>query len=393
MMDIANISFISHTLYLSIQKKLLFPSIHHVYTTHRQILLDIAREKNNIDILGDGRCDSPGYSAKYGTYTIMNGSSGEILDFHIAHKTLAGNSARMELDGFKKVLERIENNGVKINSLTTDRHKQLRSFIRKERKDIKHQFDVWHVGKNIKKKLLKLAKKITCSDLKPWIKAVINHFWWSCSSCNGNVKELKEKWISILCHVTNKHRWEGNTYFKRCQHKRITKREKREKKWLKLGTPSYLALEKVVLNKYLLADLKYLTDFNHTGTLEVYHSLYNKYCPKRLHFSYHGMIARSQLAVLDFNSGVGAQQATTKAGNLRFKQQYSRITDTWVLKKIASKKNRTYRYDLMEDVFYLKKSNENYPIASLHDVPQNIAPIEKPDKAEAMMNQRTRFIL
>ena len=57
-------------------------------------------------------------------------------------------------------------------------------------------------------------------------------------------------------------------------------------------------------DKRLLNDLKYVTDFNHTDTLEVYHSLYNKYSPKRLHFSYPFMIARVQLAVLEFNSVV-----------------------------------------------------------------------------------------
>ena len=73
-------------------------------------------------------------------------------------------------------------------------------------------------------------------------------------------------------------------------------------------------------------DLKYLSNFNHTATLEVYHSLHNKYCPKRLHFSYEGMIACSQLVVLDFNPGDGLKQAETKLGELRFKQQFSKVT-------------------------------------------------------------------
>ena len=39
----------------------------------------------------------------------------------------------------------------------------------------------------------------------------------------------------------------------------------------------FLALEKIVKSQYLLGDLKHLTHFNHTGTLEVYHSVYSKY--------------------------------------------------------------------------------------------------------------------
>ena len=41
----------------------------------------------------------------------------------------------------------------------TDRHQQIRAYMKKERADITHQFDIWHVGKNIKKKLVKKAKK------------------------------------------------------------------------------------------------------------------------------------------------------------------------------------------------------------------------------------------
>ena len=84
-------------------------------------------------------------------------------------------------------------------------------------------------------------------------------------------------------------------------------------------------------DKNLLGAIKFLTKFNHTGTLEVYHSLYNKYAPKRLHFSLHGMIARTELAALDFNCSVGIGQAKTKSGKLRFKQQFSKVTQSWVV--------------------------------------------------------------
>ena len=42
---------------------------------------------------------------------------------------------------------------------------------------------------------------------------------------------------------------------------------------------------------------------NEMVELEVFHSLYNLYCPKRISFSYEGMYARTQLAVMDHNSG------------------------------------------------------------------------------------------
>ena len=40
------------------------------------------------------------------------------------------------------------------------------------------------------------------------------------------------------------------------------------------------------------------------------------------------MVARAELAVLGFNSGVGVGQAKTQSGKLRFKQQYSKVTQS-----------------------------------------------------------------
>ena len=59
----------------------------------------------------------------------------------------------MELDGLKHTLRRLDDSGINIASLTTDRLKQVRKYMREERKDVTHQFDIWHVSKNIKKKL------------------------------------------------------------------------------------------------------------------------------------------------------------------------------------------------------------------------------------------------
>ena len=98
--------------------------------------------------------------------------------------------------------------------------------------------------------------------------------------------------------------------------------------------------EKNCLNKRLLNDFKYLTNFNHTGTLEVYHSLYNKYSPKRLYFSYPVMIARAQLVILDFKSGVGLAHRKKKQRDLQYKNHFSKIKRSWVVKTIYERKKR-----------------------------------------------------
>ena len=337
-MHISNISFISQTTFYRIQKKLLYPSILRVFITQRQLVYDEVSSHKKLHLLGDARCDSPGYNAKYGTYTIMDQQSGRIIDLHVSHVGLTVNSSRMELDGLKHNLRRLDENGISMASLTTDRHKQVRKYMREERKDVTHQFDIWHVSKNIKKKLSKFAKKKCCSELNHWIKSIINHFWWCCATCDGNETVLRERWLSILDHIKNVHDWEGNEVFHECLHAELTLHQMKTKPWLKELSHAYAAIQRVVSDKNLISDLKYLTRFSHTGTLEVYHSLYNKYSPKRLHFSYDGMIARAQLAALDFNSGVGLDQARNKKGELRYKHQFSKITQSWGCKKNYRKK-------------------------------------------------------
>ena len=84
-------------------------------------------------------------------------------------------------------------------------------------------------------------------------------------------------------------------------HPTLSPEEQCSKKWLRLGSASHNALRKVVLKDSLLWDMKKFSGFHHTGSLEVFYSLLLKYCPKRQHFSYVGMQARIELAILDHN--------------------------------------------------------------------------------------------
>ena len=184
-----------------------------------------------------------------------------------------------------------------------------------------------------------------------WIKAIINHLWWCCASSVGNEELIREKWHSMLNHIQGIHSWEDNKLFHKCKHGQLDK----ERKWLKTDSPSFLALKNVVENKKILADIKYLSKFCHTGNLEVFHSVLNKYCPKRLHFTLESMIARTQLAVLDYNYGSNNTQATTKDGKRRYKQIFFKVTQDWVVKKISETKDREYIHELLSSTLKLRK--------------------------------------
>ena len=130
MMDVVNLKLFGSTVYTGLQKKILFPSINYVYKKHRNKIMDSCRLIGSLNLAGDGRSDSPGFNAKYGTYTLMDITTNKILDFYVVHVNSAGNSARMEKKGLQVLLEKMKSCDLKVASLTTDRHIQIRSFIK-----------------------------------------------------------------------------------------------------------------------------------------------------------------------------------------------------------------------------------------------------------------------
>lgn len=51
----------------------------------------------------------------------------------------------MEMEGLKRSLDFLEDRGVTLDSIVTDRHPQIKKFLKESR--IKHYFDVWHIEK------------------------------------------------------------------------------------------------------------------------------------------------------------------------------------------------------------------------------------------------------
>ena len=81
--------------------------------------------------------------------------------------------------------------GIRIATLATDRHPQVTKTIRSLFPSISHQFDVWHLAKSITKKLNSASKTKENENLQPWIRSIVNHFWWSTETCNKDPKQLK----------------------------------------------------------------------------------------------------------------------------------------------------------------------------------------------------------
>ncbi|XP_038134321.1 uncharacterized protein LOC119778938 [Cyprinodon tularosa] len=384
--DLLNLQLLKRTAYYSLQSTYMIPVIQEAYTEMQEEILSELRETEaaggHTDICGDARSDSPGYSAKYTCYSFMEDATKKVIMSDLIQVTEATSSTAMEPVGFRRGLDRLLDSGVGVYVVTTDRAPSIRKIMRESYPELRHQFDPWHVAKGIKKKATALARKKENRDLQPWIKSLGNHFWWSCSSCGGDEKELKHRWTSILYHVCGIHRWEENDQEYRCRHEDISEEQQRRKKWLEKGCPAWNALKSVVLDKNLLRDLSKMTLFKHTGALEVLHSSMLKYAEKRRHF-------KNIVIIIVISLLIYRQE--------KYNVIHSRQSNQWVARKLYEPTTQEFRKELVERVIR-RRLDKNVrlgdPAFHVHppvSIPANIAPTPKPNKADLVAEHASRF--
>ena len=116
-----NLKFFSHTTYYNIQNKYLFPVVNKAWNEEKTSVLDAVKRDGPVNLIGDGRCDSPGHNAKYCTYTMMT-NEGKVAAFNVVQVTEVTSSNAMEKEGFERCIQDIAREGVTINRIATDRH-------------------------------------------------------------------------------------------------------------------------------------------------------------------------------------------------------------------------------------------------------------------------------
>lgn len=104
--DILKLKFFSERTFYNIQDKYLFPVINEFQHQEQNSVFSELGEKD-LWLSGDGRCDSPGHNAKYGTYTMIDRQTDKIVDFHVVQVTEVNSSNAMEREGFKRCMNHI----------------------------------------------------------------------------------------------------------------------------------------------------------------------------------------------------------------------------------------------------------------------------------------------
>lgn len=210
---------------------------------------------------GDACSCSPGHTAKFGSYSIMNLNSSQVVDIQLVHEQILNipifscykvqNSYHMELEGLKRCLARLETEEIEVSHLVTDRQSQVKAYMKREQPQIVHMFDVWHVAK---------------------------------ATSDGNGDLVREKWVSILNHVSDIHEGHGELY-PRCLHEPVDNRP-----WIRRGSKAFVELELVVKGRLLLTDIKQLSHIGQTSCLEAFHKVVCSFA-----FSVHFFTSRCKL--------------------------------------------------------------------------------------------------
>ncbi|XP_062583552.1 uncharacterized protein LOC134245264 [Saccostrea cucullata] len=297
-----------------------------------------------ISVAVDVRYDTPGFCASRSTAVFMDSNTKAIVHMEVGDcREVGRHSPRMEKLLVEKGLTHLVlTSQLVVWEVISDASRTIIALMKTDPfKHLRHSLDVWHKSKKLAAMLAELAKKSAYKDLRPWIRPIVNHFWWCCSSCKGSVDRLIKRWMTILHHVVNNHAWPGG----RCLHQ---EEENIDMKWLKRDSLSYKELQKMVTNRQWCGSLSYYVSCQQTWAIENFfsHTLLH-YCPKQKSYSYDSCNIKNMLAVMDHNYHRHRDAATSQDGRTFTQAQISRRTKQWVSYERRNPKQYAYIPELM----------------------------------------------
>ena len=103
-----NLNLISVSTFNRFQKHCAEPVVRDIWQKMNSIIQKILNHYDEICLCGDGRNDSPGHSARYCVYTLMEHATNVIVDFEVVDsRETGGNSVNMEREGLRRLLEKM----------------------------------------------------------------------------------------------------------------------------------------------------------------------------------------------------------------------------------------------------------------------------------------------
>ncbi|XP_061566781.1 uncharacterized protein LOC133420914 [Cololabis saira] len=223
------------------------------------------------------------------------------------------NSVIMEKECFIRTMDALLPE-IRITEVVTDAHTQISALLNPEHGKYKewglqYSLDIWHAAKSLGKKLRRAGTVREQSELLPWIRHIVNHFWY-CAKQASSVEDFKMKWHAVIHHVRNQHTWATGA----CEHEPVDD-DAQEKPWIKQGSAAHQALVAVVLDERWLKDVKTFITFRTTSDLKNFQNHILMYAGKRYSYTPAVYHTRTLLAAIDYNCHNGRLPARNKDGH------------------------------------------------------------------------------
>ena len=124
------LSLISESTFLRFQKHCAAPVVEEVWRDMNNVVKQVFKTYEGICLCGDGRNDSPGHSARYCVYTLMEHFTSAVIDFEVIDKReTGGNSTTMEKEALRRLLENLVT-VFPFDELTTDASSTVIKLVR-----------------------------------------------------------------------------------------------------------------------------------------------------------------------------------------------------------------------------------------------------------------------
>lgn len=393
--------FPSNSKFTAIQRNYLVPTIDAFYKEQQQEIFENLQGQSVI-ALGDGRNDSPGHSAQYCTYSMMDNESKKILSLITMDKRQTEKkSSNMEKACFVRAMEELAENGVVVSEVVTDAHLQIGAVMKNRFPEIKHSHDIWHAAKNLGKKIVAAGQNKECKELLGWSRDIVNHFWYSCSYAT-DVDSFMEVWCGVVHHVVNEHEWSmsySSSYFgnNKCMHGPME--EEGHKDWIRKGSPAHTALIQIVFNKRFLRQIHYYVNFRSTAELENFNNLILMYSGKRFAFSPPVYNARCQLAALDYNANVDREVKRNPDGSVQQHRTFNKKSGRWSVTPVKVEKSYIHVEILQKRIVQARLTDQEgmcHPAVLAATDPRRlsrtIAPVEPKPTAVLQEEKVSRFM-
>ncbi|XP_072772653.1 uncharacterized protein [Nerophis lumbriciformis] len=270
------------------QELILQPAIKKVWEEQQRTHLTMLQVEGRPLVLGgDWRADSPGHSAKFGTYTTMELEANVVLDLQVVQSNECHGSYHMEMEGLKRMVELLISWDLDVGVLVTDRHRQITTWIRENMPNTRHCYDIWHVAKSIGKKLKAIDKLKDCEDLKPWVLSIINHLYWAAVSTPPGEVGTSGCQVEVCGATHSEHPLPNLCSWTTARYKAA--KEMSQTKFTLSSETGGGGQQQVPAERYSIA---MLSGEHQTSKVKAFHSLIIQFAPKMYVFSYIGMLCR-----------------------------------------------------------------------------------------------------